>query len=104
MAQAEGVTELVHRDRHQAVCGVTLAGIRKASNIRFLGKPQLVRVEVNVTTAATTRKKRVGENRTWPVCCKDSIFYCAQESVIVCGLTKGIPVTVKPSIKMNCKR
>jgi len=73
----------VHRDRHQAVCSVTLAGIRKAGNIRFLGKPQLVRVEVNVATATTTRKKRVGENRARPV--------------------KGIPVTVKPSMKMNCK-
>ena len=75
------MTELVHCDRHQAVCGVTLAGIRKAGNIRFLGKPQLVRVEVNVATAATTRKERVGENRTRPVCSKD-IFYCVQESVI----------------------
>ena len=93
----------MHRDRHQAVCGVTLAGIRKAGNIRFLGKPQLVRVEVNVATATTTGKKRVGENRTRPVCSKDMFLLYVQESSDHYGLTKGIPVTVKPSMKMNCK-
>ena len=103
VAKSERMTELVYCDRHQAICLVTLAGIRKASNIRFLGKPQLVRVEVNVATATTTRKKRVGENRTRPVCSKD-MLYCVQESSDHYGLTKGIPVTVKPSMKMNCKR
>ena len=85
------MTELVHCDRHQAVCGVTLAGIRKAGNIRFLGKPQLVRVEVNVATAATTRKERVGENRTRPVCSKDIFLLCARVSDLSMDSPKGYP-------------